>query len=85
MKMRQLAKSQNKKISEYGVSRKMARFDFQIRRGIFAHFGLLFIPPSVREDGRETDRIEELPELVSIDDIKGDLHMHTTWSDGAHS
>ncbi|WP_203333173.1 DNA polymerase/3'-5' exonuclease PolX [Planococcus beigongshangi] len=86
VKMRQLAKSQNKKISEYGVEQEDGSIrTFQSEEEFFAHFGLPFIPPSVREDGRETDRTEELPELVSIEYIKGDLHMHTTWSDGAHS
>ena len=86
VKMRQLAKSQNKKISEYGVEQEDGTIQtFKSEEEFFAHFGLPFIPPSVREDGRETDRIDELPELVAIDDIKGDLHMHTVWSDGAHS
>ncbi|MDN3426983.1 DNA polymerase/3'-5' exonuclease PolX [Microbacterium sp. APC 3898] len=86
VKMRQLAKSQNKKISEYGVEQEDgAVVTFASEKEFFAHFGLPFIPPSVREDGRELDRLEELPELVAIEDIKGDLHMHTTWSDGANS
>lgn len=86
VKMRQLAKSQNKKISEYGVEQENGSIQtFNSEEDFFAHFGLPFIPPSVREDGRETDRIAELPELVSIEDIISDLHMHTVWSDGAHS
>lgn len=86
VKMRQLAKSQGKKISEYGVEQEDGSIQtFKSEEDFFAHFGLPFIPPSVREDGRETDRIEELPELVAVEDIIGDLHMHTTWSDGAHS
>ncbi|MBT2569223.1 DNA polymerase/3'-5' exonuclease PolX [Planococcus sp. ISL-110] len=86
VKMRQLAKSQNKKISEYGVEQEDGTVEtFASETDFFAHFGLPFIPPSVREDGRELDRLEELPELVAIEDIKGDLHMHTTWSDGANS
>lgn len=86
VKMRQLAKSQNKKISEYGVEQEDGTITtFASETEFFAHFGLPFIPPSVREDGRELDRLDELPELVTIEDIKGDLHMHTTWSDGANS
>ncbi|TAA70482.1 DNA polymerase/3'-5' exonuclease PolX [Planococcus salinarum] len=86
VKMRQLAKSQNKKISEYGVEQEDGTIQtFKSEEDFFAHFGLPFLPPSVREDGRETDRLEELPELVDIGDIKGDMHMHTVWSDGAHS
>ena len=86
VKMRQLAKSQNKKISEYGVEQEdgsMATFTSE--EDFYAHFGLPYIPPSIREDGRELDRLEEIPSLVDLADIKSDLHMHTTWSDGAHS
>ncbi|UJF28165.1 DNA polymerase/3'-5' exonuclease PolX [Planococcus sp. 107-1] len=86
VKMRQLAKSQNKKISEYGVEQEDGSIaTFASETDFYAHFGLPFIPPSVREDGRELDRLEELPDLVELKDIKSDLHMHTTWSDGAHS
>ena len=86
VKMRQLAKSQNKKISEYGVEQEDGSIEtFTSEKDFYAHFGLPYFPPSVRETGREIDRLEELPELVEISDIKGDLHMHTTWSDGANS
>lgn len=86
VKMRQLAKSQNKKISEYGVEQEDGSIQtFSTETEFFAHFGLPFIPPSVREDGRELDRLEELSELVTVEDIVSDLHMHTTWSDGANS
>lgn len=86
VKMRQLAKSQNKKISEYGVEQEDGTIaTFTSEEDFYAHFGLPYIPPSIREDGRELDRLEEIPELVDLKDIKSDLHMHTTWSDGAHS
>ncbi|MDN7240298.1 DNA polymerase/3'-5' exonuclease PolX [Planococcus sp. N028] len=86
VKMRQLAKSQNKKISEYGVEQEDGSVKtFDSETDFYAHFDLPFIPPTVREDGREVDRLDELPLLVDLPDIKGDLHMHTTWSDGAHS
>ena len=86
VKLRQLAKSQHKKISEYGVEQedgKVATFPSETE--FYAHFGLPFIPPTVREDGREFDRLDDIPELVALEDIRADLHMHTTWSDGAHS
>ena len=86
VRMRQLAKSQNKKISEYGVEQEDGTVaTFSSEAGFYAHFGLPFIPPSVREDGREIDRLEELPNLIALEDIITDLHMHTTWSDGANS
>ncbi|MGO1058898.1 DNA polymerase/3'-5' exonuclease PolX [Planococcus sp. FY231025] len=86
VKLRQLAKSQNKKISEYGVEQEDgAVATFTSETDFYAHFGLPFIPPTVREDGREFDRLDDIPNLVSLEDIRADLHMHTTWSDGAHS
>ncbi|MBT2582471.1 DNA polymerase/3'-5' exonuclease PolX [Planococcus sp. ISL-109] len=86
VRMRQLAKAKKEKISEYGVEQEDGSvLTFDSEEEFYAHFDLPFIPPTVREDGREIDRIDELPSLVSIEDIRGDLHMHTTWSDGAHS
>lgn len=86
VRMRQLAKSQQKKISEYGVEQSDGSImTFESEADFYEHFGLPFIPPSVREDGREIDRLAELPSLIALEDIMSDLHMHTTWSDGAHS
>ncbi|AQQ52843.1 DNA polymerase/3'-5' exonuclease PolX [Planococcus lenghuensis] len=86
VKLRQLAKSQGKKISEYGVEQKDGSVEtFESEEAFFAHFDLPFIPPAVRVDGRELDRLDELPDLIEREDVQGDLHMHTTWSDGAHS
>lgn len=86
VRMRQLAKSMGKKISEYGVEQQDGTIQtFESEEQFFAHFDLPFIPPSVRESGKELDRLDELEHLVQLNDIVSDLHMHTTWSDGAHS
>lgn len=86
VRMRQLAKEQGKKISEYGVEQPDGQIlTFHSEKEFFAHFGLPYIPPTVRETGQELDRLNEIKELVTIEDIKADLHMHTTYSDGAHS
>ena len=86
VRMRQLAKAQGKKISEYGVEQPDGTVQtFESEEAFFAHFDLPFIPPTVRESGKELDRLDELAALVTLADIKSDLHMHTTWSDGAHS
>lgn len=86
VRMRQLAKSQGKKISEYGVEQPDGSLvTFETEEAFFAHFDLPFIPPTVRENGRELERLEELETLPQLEDIVSDLHMHTTWSDGAHS
>jgi len=86
VKMRQLAKQQDKKISEYGVEQPDGTIKtFNSEKAFYAHFNLPYIPPTIRESGQELDRLDEIQHLVTIDDIVSDLHMHTTWSDGAHS
>jgi len=55
--------------------------------GIYTALGLPFIPPELRNEGDEVDaaRAGRLPRLVSRANIRGDLHMHTHWSDGRDS
>ncbi|CAM5201856.1 DNA polymerase beta OS=Ureibacillus acetophenoni OX=614649 GN=SAMN05877842_102427 PE=4 SV=1 [Ureibacillus acetophenoni] len=86
VRMRQLAKQQDKKISEYGVEQPDGTIKtFHSEEAFYAHFDLPFIPPTLRESGQELERLDEISQLVTLDDIVSDLHMHTTWSDGAHS
>lgn len=87
VRMRQLAKERGEKISEYGVENVETGeiLTFSSEEEFFQHFGLPFIPPEMREDGREVDSFSSEEEIIELADIKGDLHMHTTWSDGAHS
>lgn len=86
IRMRQLAKERDWKISEYGVEKEDGSVTtYESEAAFFADFDLPFIPPSVRESGQELDKLDLLDELVQLEDIKSDLHMHTTWSDGAHS
>ncbi|WML46405.1 DNA polymerase/3'-5' exonuclease PolX [Neobacillus sp. PS3-40] len=87
VRMRQLAKERGEKISEYGVENLKTGevLTFTSEQEFFKHFGLPFIPPEIREDGKEVDEFTAEQELIDINDIKGDLHMHSTWSDGANS
>ncbi|KHF41015.1 DNA polymerase/3'-5' exonuclease PolX [Halalkalibacter okhensis] len=90
VKMRQLAKQRGERISEYGVENletgEIQTFDTE--EEFFNHFQLEFIPPEAREDHGEVEKAEleraDAP-YITDDQIKSDLHMHTTWSDGAHS
>jgi DNA polymerase (family 10) len=85
--MRQLAKARGEKISEYGVENVETGevTTFNSEAAFFQHFGLHEIPPEVREAKGEIELFKKPHPLVTLDDIKGDLHMHTTWSDGAQS
>lgn len=87
VRMRQLAKERGEKISEYGVENVETGEirTFSSEEEFFKHFDLPFIPPEIREDGKEVETFTATEELIELGDIKGDLHMHSTWSDGAHS
>ena len=54
---------------------------------LYSHLGLPHIPPELREGGGEIESAErgDLPPLITVADIRGDLHMHSTWSDGRDS
>ena len=51
---------------------------------VYERLGYAWIPPELRENRGELEaaRAGTLPELVTLEDVRGDLHMHTTWSDG---
>ena len=85
--MRQLAKSRGEKINEYGIEIEETGevLTFPFEKDFFQHFNLTYIPPEVRENTGEIEAFEKEIKLVELKDMKGDLHMHTTWSDGAQS
>ena len=87
--MRQRGIERNVHLNEYGVyDRKTEeRIGGAKEEDIFEALGLPWVPPELRENRGEIEAAEkgELPTLVEIDDIRGDLHMHTTHSDGANS
>ncbi|RFB17748.1 DNA polymerase/3'-5' exonuclease PolX [Bacillus sp. HNG] len=87
VRMRQLAKERGEKISEYGVENSETGEikTFETEEEFYQYFGLTFIPPELREDGSEVDAFQKKVEHIQLEDIKGDLHMHTSWSDGAYT
>lgn len=60
---------------------------FPDEEGVYAFLGLAPIPPELREDRGEVEAAREgrLPTLVTLSDLRGDLHAHSDWSDGVHS
>lgn len=87
VRMRQLAKEKGEKISEYGVENVETGevLTFESEEAFYHHFQLPFIPPELREDGSEVEQYNEDLNFITLAAIKGDLHMHSAWSDGAHS
>jgi len=89
--LRGRAKSQGLKINEWGVFRvkhdQETRVAGATEEEVYATLKLPVFPPELREGRREFEWADrgELPELVTVEDIRGDLHMHTTASDGAAS
>ena len=72
------------KVNDYGVFRGEEYVAGRSEEEVYAAVGLPFIPPELRENRGEIELAEagKLPKLIEVADIQGDLHMHTTASDG---
>jgi len=91
VRLRGMAKDKGLKINEYGVYRMQGDKETYVagrtERDVYGTLGLPVFPPELRENRREfawADK-DELPDLVEVGDIVGDLHMHTTATDGKAS
>ncbi len=86
IRIRELANKKGLKISEYGVFKVKGekKIAGEEEEEIYTKIGLSFIAPELREDRGEIEAAlkGKLPKLVSEGDIKGDLHVHSYWSDG---
>jgi len=89
IKLRQLAIKMGYKINEYGVFPAKGRdkdksLSGSSEKSIFALLKMEYIPPELREDRGEieTAKNRSLPKLIELKDIKGDLHVHSEYSDG---
>ena len=87
--VRERAKELGLKVSEYGVFRAKdeKRLSGADEEDVFKAVGLPFIPPELREDRGEIQAAEkgELPKLIELADLRGDLQMHTKATDGKNS
>jgi DNA polymerase (family 10) len=84
---RTLALDRGLKINEYGVFRGQRRIAGRTEEEVFKAVGLPWIPPELRENRGEIEAAQEhrLPQLVTLEQIRGDLQSHTTDSDGRES
>jgi len=85
--LRKLAMGKRLKINEYGVFRGKQRIAGQSETAVYATLGLPCIAPELREDRGELEaaRRQQLPQLITVADIRGDLHCHTRATDGHNS
>lgn len=79
------AKDLGLKVNEYGVFKGDKQVAGATEEDVYAAIDLPWIPPELRENRLEFEYLDNggLPDLITVDDIRGDLHMHTTASDGA--
>ena len=89
IRLREMAVKKGWKINEYGVfnERTNSKIAGKEEEEIYKILGLPFIPPELREDTGEVEAAikNRLPILIELKDIKGDLHVHSKWSDGSDS
>ncbi|MFA5411567.1 MAG: DNA polymerase/3'-5' exonuclease PolX [Candidatus Omnitrophota bacterium] len=87
IKLRQMAIKKGLKINEYGVFRNKRFVCGRTEEEIFKALGLSYIEPELREDSGEIELAKgnKLPVLIELKDIKGDLHAHSSYSDGQDS
>lgn len=85
--LREIAVKRNRKINEYGVYKGNERVGGETEEEIYDMFGLATVPPELREDNGEIEAALQgrLPDLITLDDLRGDLQSHTTASDGKNS
>ncbi len=87
--LRERAHRMGLKLSEYGITNLATEEleKFATEEAFYHRQGLEFIPPELREGQQEVERAEQgtISRLVELSDIKGDLHVHTNWSDGHDS
>ena len=89
VRLRELAVQRGWKLNEYGLfeERSGRRLAGEDEADIYRALDLEFIPPELREADGEIEAAAEgrLPKLIELADLQGDLHLHSTWSDGGDS
>lgn len=85
IKLREMAIKKGWKLSEYGLFEGDKMIAGATEQQVYKKLGLPWIPPEIREDTGEIERARDLPTLIELDDIRGDLHVHTIASDGRNT
>lgn len=87
VKLRSIGVKKGLRLNEYGLFRGEEKIAGSDEEGIYKALGLAYILPELREDRGEIEAAQEgkLPNLITIDDIRGDLHIHTDQSDGKNT
>jgi len=85
--LRRIAQNKGWKLSEYGIFRKNKQIAGHTEEEVYEKLGLRWIPPELRENTGEIEAAKkgELPNLIDYSDLKGDLQVHSNWTDGQNS
>ena len=87
IRIRSLGIDRGLKVNEYGVFKGKKSIAGKTEEEVFKSVGLPYIPPELREDQGEIEAAQknQLPHLIELKDIKGDLHVHSEWTDGSNT
>jgi DNA polymerase (family 10) len=87
IELRKIAIEKKWKLNEYGIFQKNRQIAGRTEEEVYAKLGLQWIPPEMRENTGEIElaKKNQLPKIVEYKDIKGDLQVHTNWTDGQNS
>ncbi len=87
IKLRIIAIRKGYKLNEYGLFRGKKQIAGKNEKEIYAKLGLDWVPPEMRTNSGEIEAGQQhkLPRLIELKDIKGDLHIHSNWSDGSNT
>jgi len=85
--LRRIAKKKGLKLSEYGIFKGKRQVAGKTEEEVYKKLGMKYIEPELRQDNGEIEVSIKgrLPKLLNYDDIRGDLHVHTKYSDGSNS
>ena len=87
IELRRIAQKKGWKLNEYGIFHKNKQIAGRTEEEIYQKLGMKWIPPELRENTGEIEAAKKgkLPKLISYNDLKGDLQVHSNWTDGQNS
>ncbi len=87
IEIRKIAIKKGFKLNEYGLFKGKKQIAGKTEQEIFQKLGMMYIEPELRENRGEVEAAMEgkIPKLIKYGELRGDLQMHTKWSDGSHT
>jgi DNA polymerase (family 10) len=87
IRLRKISNEKGWKLNEYGMFKGDKFLYGKTEEEIYQSLGMEWIPPEMRENVGEIELAQKkkIPKLIKYDSLKGDLQMHSTWSDGEHT